>query len=82
MQSFGELLWYVRALPDWLSYLIVVVVMTWTACMAGVALGKAGRSPVWALLVFLPYLFTIGLWILALGRWPREPGQGSSSSGA
>jgi len=71
MQAFGELLAYVGALPAWASHLIIVLVMAWTVCMAGVVVGKTGRNPFWALLGFLPYLVLIGLWWLALARWPR-----------
>lgn len=72
MQLFGEL-WVLAFLPDWAAYFIVLAVITWAICMVGVVLGKTGRSPLWALLAFLPAMFVVGLWILALGRWPREP---------
>jgi hypothetical protein len=40
--------------------------------MAGIALGKTGRNPLWALAAFVfPPLLTVGLWIVALSRWPR-----------
>lgn len=72
MQAFAEYLAYVGTLPPWLSHLIVVLVLTWTVCMIGVILVKAGRNPLWALLAFLPYAALAGLWWLAHARWPRE----------
>ena len=76
MQLFGEL-WYLRFLPEWAAYLGVMLVVTWTVCMAGVALGRTGRSPLWALLAFVPVVFTLGLWIVALGRWPWKSKMGA-----
>lgn len=60
-------------LPGWLATLVVVLAITWTICMAGIALGKTGRNPLWALVAFLYFpLLTVGLWVLALSRWPRQ----------
>ena len=73
MQRYLDLAAYLDFLPSWAAQIVAAVIIAWTACMAGVALGRAGRSPMWAMLAFLPYVFTIGLWILALGRWLREP---------
>jgi len=72
MQSYGELTAYFAWLPDWASYLIAIVLVTWTVCMMGFALAKAGRNPLWALLGFVTYLFLPMLWIIAYARWPRE----------
>lgn len=77
MPRFGDLLDMLAFLPDWLSMLIVVLTITWTVCMAGLALGKTGRNPLWALAIFVFFpLLTAGLWYVALSRWPhldREP---------
>ncbi|OYQ35235.1 hypothetical protein CHU95_08370 [Niveispirillum lacus] len=59
-------------LPGWASILVVVLTITWTVCVAGIALGKTGRNPLWALVAFLFFpLLTVGLWVVALSRWPR-----------
>lgn len=72
MPRYGDLADMLYFLPGWLSVLVVVLTVTWTVCMAGIALGKTGRNPLWALLVFAFFpLLTLGLWIVALSRWPR-----------
>jgi len=72
MPRLGDLVELLSFLPDWLSMLIVILTITWTVCMAGIAAGKTGRNPLWPLLAF-PFfpLLTLGLWVLALVRWPR-----------
>lgn len=71
MQSFNELLWYVDALPPWLSHLIVSLVVLYTLCVWGLVLARTGRSPLWALLLLLPYVAIAGLWVLAYRSWPK-----------
>lgn len=72
MPAFGDLLSLIDGLPLWLSHLIVVLAMTWTVCMCGVILVRAGRNPLWAMLAFVPFAVAAGLWWLAHARWPRE----------
>ncbi|MFV3127369.1 hypothetical protein [Niveispirillum sp. KHB5.9] len=72
MPRYGDLVDMLSFLPGWASILVVVLTITWTVCMAGIALGKTGRNPLWAVTVFVFFpMLTIGLWILALTRWPR-----------
>jgi hypothetical protein len=72
MPVFGDSVELFLFLPGWLATLIVVLSITWTICMAGIALGKIGRNPLWALVAFLWFpLLTAGLWYMALARWPR-----------
>ena len=74
-----EMLWF---LPDWAAMLLISVIAAWGVCMAGLALAKAGRSPYWALVLFIPMTLLPALVALAFARWPRqeppgeEPGQG------
>lgn len=72
MQDYGGQMLFLTALPEWAAYLVPILAATWTVCMAGVALGKTGRNPLWALLGFFPYVLTLGLWIVAFTRWPRQ----------
>lgn len=72
MPRYGDLVDMLFFLPAWASILVVVLTITWTVSMAGIALGKTGRSPLWAVLGFLFFpMLTVGLWIAALMRWPR-----------
>lgn len=73
MPRYGDLVEMLGFMPAWAATLVAVLAITWTACMAGVVLGKTGRNPLWALLVFLFFpLLTAGLWFLALTPWPRQ----------
>lgn len=75
MPRYGDLTEMMLFLPGWLSTLVAVLAITWTICMAGLVLGKTGRNPLWALVVFLFFpLLTAGLWLLAYMRWPRQQG--------
>ncbi|HYC01696.1 MAG TPA: hypothetical protein VED40_00290 [Azospirillaceae bacterium] len=72
MIQYGHLRTLMAGLPDWLALLILVVVVTWTVCMVGLAIAKTGRSPYWALLVFIPFAAVPLLWLWAYARWPRQ----------
>ena len=72
MPRYGDFVEMLLFLPGWASMLVMVLTVTWTVCMAGIALGKTGRNPLWALAAFVfPPFLTVGLWIVALSRWPR-----------
>lgn len=42
------------------------------AIPVGVILKRAGFSPLWAILAFVPALGIPALWLLAFIRWPRD----------
>ena len=46
--------------------IILGVVLLLFAIPTGMLLKRSGRSPLWALLCFVPALALIGLWVLAL----------------
>ncbi|WP_029012399.1 hypothetical protein [Niveispirillum irakense] len=72
MPRYGDMTELMLSLPGWLSMLIMVLAVTWTVCMLGIALGKTGRNPLWALVIFVfPPLLAAGLWFVAVSRWPR-----------
>ena len=60
----------VLGLEPWLGYLIVAVILTYTLALGGWILAKAGRSPLWVLLLLVPYVNVIGIWAFAYARWP------------
>jgi hypothetical protein len=71
MPRYGDLADLLSFLPQWLALLLIVVTVSWTVCMAGLALGKVGRNPYWALILFFfPPLLLPGLLWLAVTRWP------------
>ncbi len=59
-------------LPTWLSYMVVSIVLAWTATIVGVAVGKAGYSPFWGFLGLSPFLAILILAFLAWGKWRRR----------
>lgn len=58
-------------LPFWAGHLIVGVLLTYSMGLGGWVLVRAGRSPLWVLLMLVPYLNLLGIWVLAYIRWPR-----------
>lgn len=63
-----------------LAFLIALAVLAYAIWASMVVLQKAGRSRWWALLVFFPFLYLVGIWVLAFTEWPAQPqGAGSRS---
>lgn len=54
----------------WLIVLVVVLV-TWVIPLAKVLM-RAGFSPLWVVVSFVPILNIVGLWVFAYSRWPGE----------
>jgi len=52
-------------------WLVVIMVVGW-AIAVGMILKRMGFSPAWAILSLFPLINLIGIWFLALGRWPLE----------
>lgn len=50
--------------------LIGSVVTTYMLIAGGWVLAKAGRSPLWILLLLFPYLNVLAVWTFAFIRWP------------
>ena len=72
MQSLQELYFYVASLPDWLSWLLISLTVTWHMVAYGFLLARTGRSPMLALLTLVPYAGGGLIWWLALSRWPIQ----------
>ncbi len=73
MIQWNELYAMLGDTPMWLSYLIVSVVLAYTATVIGVLIGKAGYSPFWGFLALLPWIPIAVLAYLAWGKWKRLP---------
>lgn len=52
------------------ALLIGSIVTTYTLIAGGWVLAKAGRSPLWILLLLFPYLNVVAVWVFAYMRWP------------
>lgn len=64
----------VLGLEPWLGYLIIAGILTYTLSIGGWVLAKAGRSPLWILLLLVPYLNVVAFWAFAFARWPAVDG--------
>lgn len=63
-------------LEPWLAHLIIGVVLAITMGCGGMVAARAGRSPLWVLLLLVPFVNVALLWAFAYSRWPRlEPDQ-------
>jgi hypothetical protein len=70
------------ALPYWLGYLVLGVLVLGLIGGAGFILARLGISPLWALLLVVPVGQLIAYWWLAYAAWPRErPGQPNAATG-
>ncbi len=58
--------------PKYISMAIVGLMIAATLTLAGFILARMGYKPLWALLLVVPTVSVIGLWVLALVKFPRE----------
>lgn len=71
--------WLSQAEP-WLTMLIISLILTAKLSFGGWVLAKSGRSPLWILLLLLPWVEVPGLWIFAYGPWPGMPASGTGGT--
>lgn len=60
----------ILGLEPWQGYLVIALILTYTVSIGGWAVAKAGRSPLWVLLLLIPYLNVLAVWAFAYARWP------------
>ena len=65
----------VLGLEPWLGYLIIAVCLTYLLSMGGWVLARAGRSPLWVLLLLVPWVNLAAIWVFAYIRWPAQSAQ-------
>lgn len=58
-------------LEPWLAHLIIGVKIAAMMGLGSVVLVKARFSPLWVLLLLVPFAGVIALWVFAYARWPR-----------
>lgn len=56
-------------LAHWIFFVAMVVLILYPV---GRIIGRAGFSPFWSLLVFVPMVNVIALWIFAFSEWPSK----------
>lgn len=58
--------------PEWLAYLAKAIAILYGMIVTGIAIGKTGRHPLWALLILLPFIQILSIWFLAYCQWPSQ----------
>lgn len=69
---------FLASQPEWAQYLVRGVLLFVLMACSAVALSRAGRSPYWAVLLIVPYVFIVAVWVFAFCRWPRVDGKGAA----
>ena len=59
-------------LPGWLVSVVVGVQITAKIGLGGWILARCGRSPLWILLLLVPYGELFAIWVFAYAEWPAE----------
>ena len=68
MNEFGLL----PFLPMWAEYLVAGIALMIMLIAGGIAIGKTGRNPAWALLLLFPWVQIIAFWMWAYCKWPAR----------
>jgi hypothetical protein len=53
----------------WLVFIALVAVVIYPV---GRILGRIGFSPIWSVLMFVPFANLVALWVLATTDWPAQ----------
>ena len=61
-----------EALSVWHIIILLVIWFGVFGIPASQVIRKAGYSPVWILIMFVPIVGVVFLWIFAFSRWPIE----------
>ena len=64
-----------QALPLYLGYLVLGIVVLGFIGASGFVLARLGIKPLWALLLAVPFVQIAAYWLLAYVEWPRAGGR-------
>ena len=64
-------LWIMNSDP-FVGYTILGVLLCIALIMAGLALAKMRLSPLWVLLLLVPFVAPLSFWVLAYIKWPVD----------
>jgi len=59
-------------LPPWIASVLLGVQIAAKIGLGGWVLARTGRSPLWILLILVPYAEVVAVWVLAYCPWPAE----------
>ncbi len=59
-------------LPGWVVSVVVGVQISAKIALGGWILARSGRSPLWILLLLVPYAELFAIWVFAYADWPAE----------
>ncbi len=59
-------------LPSWLGSVLFGLQLSLKIGLGGWVLARTGRSPLWVLLLLVPYLDLAMIWLFAYAEWPAE----------
>lgn len=58
-------------LPEWGRYLLQGIFLFCQLATGAVVVGRAGKSPYWALLIVIPYVQIAAIWGFAYSKWKK-----------
>lgn len=70
---------WLQAWPPWLSHLLIGFYIVGLMGFGAFVLVRAGRSPLWVVLMLVPTVQVIALYVFAFIRWPRVDGPGDET---
>lgn len=72
----------ILSLDMWQANLAIALLLMFKMIFGGWMLAKAGRSPLWVLVLLINGADIVALWVFAYVRWPFLPGTASASGPA
>lgn len=70
----------ILSLDGWQSNLVIALFLMLKLVFGGWMLAKAGRSPLWVLLLLINGADILGLWAFAYVRWPFVGAAGTAAT--
>lgn len=71
MMTDMEIMMDMSSIWHWLLFAVAAALILYPS---GRILSRLGFSPLWAAIIFVPFVNIVGLWMVALAAWPRCKG--------
>ncbi len=82
LSLYGNPLPMMLHLPAWAIYALIGCLLAYKLALGGWILARTGRSPLWVLILLVPYANVAALWAFAYVSWPALPDDGADQGGA